>query len=165
MSTTVEHLISSYENGKLTRRGLISSLSALVMASSVTAETQPSQIPVRALDHVTLLVSDIDRSVKFYQRLFDMPIMSRLGPTVNLSAGSSCLGLQPSDDQGARIGHYCLGVRGLDYQQTLTKLADEGIRGTLVDQEVPLLFFTDPDGILVQLQEEGYCRNLGGRSR
>ena len=93
MSAAVERLVSRYEGGKMTRRDLVRALSALVVASGATPKAQPSRIPVRALDHVTLMVSDTDRSVAFYQRVFEMPVMSRLGPTVNLAAGSSCLGL------------------------------------------------------------------------
>ena len=51
--------------------------------------------------------------------------------------------------------------RGLT-TRILTKLADHGVRGTVIDEETPLLFFTDPDGILVQLQDEHYCNDLGG---
>ena len=162
MSAAVERLVSRHEGGQMTRRDLVRALSALVVASSATPKAQPSRIPVRALDHVTLMVSDIDRTVEFYQRVFEMPVMSRLGPTVNLAAGSSCLGLQPADRQAPRIGHYCLGVEGLDHERILTKLADHGVRGTVIDEETPLLFFTDPDGILVQLQDEHYCNDLGG---
>ena len=162
MSAAVERLVSRYEGGQMTRRDLVRALSALVVASSATPKAQPSRIPVRALDHVTLMVSDIDRTVEFYQRVFEMPVMSRLGPTVNLAAGSSCLGFQPADRQDSRIGHYCLGVEGLDHERILTRLADHGVRGTVVDEETPLLFFTDPDGILVQLQDEHYCNDLGG---
>ena len=130
MSAAVERLVSRYEGGQMTRRDLVRALSALVVASSATPKAQPSRIPVRALDHVTLMVSDIDRTVEFYQRVFEMPVMSRLGPTVNLAAGSSCLGLQPADRQAPRIGHYCLGVEGLDHERILTKLADHGVSPT-----------------------------------
>ena len=41
------------------------------------------------------------------------------------------------------------------------KLADHGVRGTVNDAEPPILVFTDPDGIVVQLQDENYCRDLG----
>ena len=161
MSVAVECLVSRYEDGKMTRRDLVRALSALVVASSAVPKAQSSRIPVRTLDHVTLLVSDIERSIEFYQRVFEMPVMSRLGPTVNLTAGSSCLGLQPANNQEPRIGHYCLGIEGFDHEQILTRLGDHGVRGTVVDEETPLLFFTDPDGITVQLQDQHYCNDLG----
>ena len=161
MNATVERLVSRYEDGKLSRRNLVQALSALVVGWSATPKAQSSRIPVRALDHVTLNVSDIDQSVEFYQRVFEMPVMSRLGPDVNLAAGSSCLGLHQVDDQDPHIGHYCLGVEGFDHEQILKRLADHGVRGTVNDAEPPILVFTDPDGIIVQLQDENYCRDLG----
>ena len=85
----------------------------------------------------------------------------RLGPDVNLAAGSSCLGLHQIENQDPQIGHYCLGVEGFDHEQILQKLADHGVRGTVNDAEPPILVFTDPDGIVVQLQDENYCRDLG----
>ena len=161
MSAAVERLVSRYEDGQMTRRDLVRALSALVVGWSTAAKAQPSRIPVRALDHVTLNVSDIDQSVEFYQRVFEMPVMSRLGPDVNLAAGSSCLGLHQIENQDPQIGHYCLGVEGFDHEQILQKLADHGVRGTVNDAEPPILVFTDPDGIVVQLQDENYCRDLG----
>lgn len=162
MSAAVERLVSRYEDGKMTRRDLVQALSVLVVGWSATPTAQLSRIPVRALDHVTLNVSDVDRSVEFYQRVFEMPVMSRLGPDVNLAAGSSCLGLHQVGDQDPHINHYCLGIEGFDPAQILKRLADHGVRGSVNDDETPILVFTDPDGILVQLQDENYCRSLGG---
>ena len=165
MSAAVERLVSRYEDGKMTRRDLVQALSVLVVGWTATPTAQPSRIPVRTLDHVTLNVSDIDQSVEFYQRVFEMPVMSRLGPDVNLAAGPSCLGLHQVDNQDPHIGHYCLGIEGFDPEQTLKRLADHGVRGRVNDEETPILVFTDPDGIIVQLQDENYCSALGGLER
>ncbi len=80
MGEMIEQLVRRYEGGKLTRRELVLSLSALLLARPE-ASAQPSAppIPVSTLNHVTLVVSDVQRSVEFYQRVFGMPLVTTQG--------------------------------------------------------------------------------------
>lgn len=77
MSEIIERLVQNYEGGQISRRDLIVSLSALMMTmakSSVSAQpSSPAPIKVSTLNHVTLSVSDVGRSVEFYQQVFGMP--------------------------------------------------------------------------------------------
>ena len=43
---------------------------------------------MKALNHFTLAVSDVKRSLDFYQGLFGMPIQARQGSTVLLRMGN-----------------------------------------------------------------------------
>src|SRR5438552_18966233 len=71
------------------RRQFLLSLPALVFAPKMMAQTSTAPIRVRGLNHVTLTVSDIRRSLDFYQALFGMPVQARQGPTtVSLRIGS-----------------------------------------------------------------------------
>ena len=71
---------------QITRRHVLRSLPALVAASGVMAQSNKPIIRVRALNHMTLYVSDPKRSLEFYQGLFGMPIQARQG-----TAGSGLL--------------------------------------------------------------------------
>src|ERR1017187_9867925 len=46
-------------------------------------------IPVRRLNHAVLYVSDLDRSVEFYERLFGFKVIARQGPMAFLRAKGS----------------------------------------------------------------------------
>src|ERR1700730_6200604 len=48
-----------------------------------------SMIPVRRLNHAVLYVSDLERSVDFYQRLFGFEVIAREGPMAFLRARGS----------------------------------------------------------------------------
>jgi catechol 2,3-dioxygenase-like lactoylglutathione lyase family enzyme len=43
-------------------------------------------IPVSTLNHVTLTVSDVQRSVEFYQRVLGMPFVTLVAPVQASSA-------------------------------------------------------------------------------
>src|SRR5687767_9958662 len=73
----------------LDRRSFLAVLPALAMTPRVLAQT-PARPPFRVngLSQVTLTVSDVARSLQFYQGLFGMPIQARQGSTVLLRIGS-----------------------------------------------------------------------------
>src|SRR3954463_2638163 len=70
------------------RRQLLLSLPALTAATRLLGQTAKPTIQVKALNQFTLLVSDVKRSVDFYQGLFGMPIQTRQGDTVLLRIGN-----------------------------------------------------------------------------
>src|SRR2546428_480279 len=65
----------------ISRRRLLRSLPALVMAPRAFVQTANPPIRARGINHVTLDVSDVKRSVDFYQGLFGMPVINRQGAT------------------------------------------------------------------------------------
>ena len=96
----------------LSRRELLVSLPALVLAPRFYAQSSKPQIAVKGINHVTLQVSDLKRSVDFYQGLFGTPVISRQGTTeLNLQIGNGpqFLGLA-SARSSPNINHICLAV-------------------------------------------------------
>src|SRR2546428_951114 len=71
----------------ISRRELLLSLPALTIAPRAFAQAGSAPIRVRGINHVALSVSDVKRSVDFYQGLFGMPVLSRQDPTTNLRIG------------------------------------------------------------------------------
>jgi catechol-2,3-dioxygenase len=65
----------------ISRRRLLLSLPALMMAPRAFVQTANPPIRARGINHVTLDVSDVKRSVDFYQGLFGMPVINRQGTT------------------------------------------------------------------------------------
>src|SRR5437773_11999787 len=102
---------------EITRRQMLFSLPALAMAPRLFAQANNPLIRVRGINHVTLQVSDLKRSVDFYQGLFGMPVISRQGTTtVNLRVGDGpqFLGLSSARSNAPNINHICLAVENFD---------------------------------------------------
>jgi catechol 2,3-dioxygenase-like lactoylglutathione lyase family enzyme len=174
----------------LTRRQLLLSLPALALARRAYAQAA-APIRVRGINHVTLSVSDVKRSVDFYQGLFGMPVISRQGTTANLriGAGPQFLGVSSAGSTPPNINHLCLGVDDFNVDRIAAVLSQRGIAKTEVagnagggglggspmrmrvrtrgpeagggKDGTPELYFSDPDGVVIQLQDPRYCGGGG----
>ena len=158
MVMDLEALLGQYEAGQMTRRELLGSLSAILVAGCVSPAPEARIGPAEQLNHVTLFVRDVDASRQFYQDLFGMPVLTYQTPGVNLRAGAGFIGLYPADsDEATRIHHLCLGLDGFDADTTLEKLLAQGLEASIrLRGDTKELYFTDPDGIVVQLQDVRY---------
>src|ERR1700693_432548 len=88
MSEMIEKLLSRYEGGRLPRRELVATLTALAVAPArLVAQGAPAAVPIRSLNHVSIEVKDVERSVEFYQRVFGLKVKSREGTPGNPTAG------------------------------------------------------------------------------
>jgi catechol 2,3-dioxygenase-like lactoylglutathione lyase family enzyme len=190
MHATFDRLMDSYESGRISRR-LLLSLPLLMTAPPVFAQAENSPIRVRGINHVTLSVSDVKRSVDFYQGLFGMAVTSRQGMTTNLQigAGPQFLGVSAAGSNPPAINHLCLGVDDFNLDRITGILTRRGITNTDVPGNAgggglgggpmrmrvrtrgpeaggdkggtPELYFSDPDGIVMQLQDPRYCGGGG----
>src|SRR4051812_9467098 len=87
MDTRVATLVEQFERGGLNRRQLIKALSMLVAASGTTAAGQPASLQGARIDHVSVLVSDMQRSAAFYQTVFGLKPISEDKPNQILRLG------------------------------------------------------------------------------
>ena len=173
----IEDLLTGYEQGTIERRDFVRSLSALLLSPMVAAE-QSTAIAVGSLNHVSISVANVDRSVDFYQTLFGMRVISREGTAGNPTAGSGNTGLVVNLAPGAgpefigiykaeptgHIGHFCLGVQNFNADQALKALQERGINARMRTRgESKEIFLTDPDNVLVQLTDVSYCGGSGVR--
>ena len=165
----------------ITRRTLLASLSAAA-ASRVAGQSGAAPLAARKLNQMTLAVSDIQRSLDFYQGLFGMPVQGRQGDTVLLrvGAGPQFLALRPAEGNGKPgYSHFGIGVNGFNAERALAVLTEHGV--TRSDEAAPMsarirlrgseeggaregtpeLFLHDPSGITVQLQDISYCGGAG----
>ena len=135
-----------------------------------------SLLVVRDYQSFTLRVSSPEQSGAFYQALFGMPITGRQGRVSMLGIGSGTQHLVIDGGEGAgsapRTAHASLVMDGFDLAKVEKTLSDFGVKpggdaaspGPLVSyvrmrnddpggakRSTPELFFTDPDGIPIQL--------------
>ena len=162
MSTAIESLLTRYEKGTLTRRELVLSLMALA-AAPLPGFAQGPVLRASTLNHVSLVVSDLERSVSFYQRAFGLGIKSRQTGGVNLGVGDAFVGVyQGGPGALPRIDHLCLGFEGFDAGRAAAALAVGGVETeSRVRDGVTQLYCADPDGLRVQLQDVSFCGGLG----
>jgi catechol 2,3-dioxygenase-like lactoylglutathione lyase family enzyme len=176
MMRAIDDLLTGYEQGKIGRRDLVRSLSALMLSPLAAAgQSATAPIAVRSLNHASISVANVDRSVEFYQKHFGMRVISREGTAgnpvagggntvvVNLAPGPGAefIGIYKAEPAG-HIGHFCLGVQNFNADQVLKTLQDRGVNARMRTRgESKEIFLTDPDNVQVQLTDVTYCGGSG----
>ncbi len=181
MDAIVENLLGGYETGRISRRDLVATLSALVMGSAATANAQSSApFPARSLNHVTVYVSNTERSIEFYTKMFGLSVLTKQhgGGTavLPLAASGNYLILHGPEVLPSRQGrtitphfnHICFGIDSFEPAAAKEKLEAMGHRVTLnmrpAEESVPPgkggpaaeLLFRDPDNLLIQISDVRY---------
>jgi catechol 2,3-dioxygenase-like lactoylglutathione lyase family enzyme len=158
----VEELVDRFVAGRLTRRELIASVGTLVAGAARTADAQTMAAQGKTLNHVSLAVSDVERSAAFYSKILDLRVVSRPGNGgINLGLGPSFLGVYKLANPGT-VNHCCIGVDEYDPERIAAKLQEQGVRATIDRNPAnrtsggDQLYFIDPDGLRVQLAANGY---------
>ena len=150
MKSTISKRLGAYENGKLSRRDLVQGL-ALLAASSGAASAAGFQ--GNTVNHVSLQVSDLQKSTDFYQRVFGATIHKREGNT-QVFFGKSFFVLRPGKPAG-RVDHVAIGVDNFNEQSLTADLKARGatpIPSTTANKALGLGFHVvDPDGFPLQM--------------
>jgi catechol 2,3-dioxygenase-like lactoylglutathione lyase family enzyme len=162
VTQAVESLLTHYERGRLSRRELVAMLAALAAAPR-TATAQPAALRAATLNHASLIVSDLDRSVAFYQRSFGLSVKSTQQGGVNLAVGDAFLGIyQGGANAVPHINHLCFGIRDFDPAATVAALEAQGLPAESRARDgVTQVYTADPDNLRIQLQDVSFCGGLG----
>jgi catechol 2,3-dioxygenase-like lactoylglutathione lyase family enzyme len=116
-----------------------------------------------APDHVVLHVSDLDRSVEHYKKLFGPVVRTKQvsrtkkPERVWFGAARTKLGLElVASGEKPGIHHVCVRVAGFDKKSAMERLKRAGIESSI--QNTPgdegLVRFRDPNGIVMELKGE-----------
>ncbi len=107
-----------------------------------------------SMNHVTLAVSDVQRSKEYYARVLGIDEVSTQKNGINLGMGDSFLGLY---DMGENTGihHFCVGLDSYSVDSAAQRLRELGIE-PYVREDKPEVYFQDPDGITLQLEDKRY---------
>ncbi len=152
MKVMISELLNRFERGALTRRELIQGLTILTGASATasTAQSQDVGIQVAKIDHVSIQVSDLPRSIAFYQRMFELPIVSENRPEeiVRLGIGKTLVSLHHKNPTGL-VDHFAIAIENFDEDSVTRELR---ARGANPERNIDAgLHITDPEGIRVQV--------------
>jgi catechol 2,3-dioxygenase-like lactoylglutathione lyase family enzyme len=146
MINTISRLLETYEKGKISRRKLVQGL-ALLAAGSGAAEAAGFQ--GNRVNHVSLQVSNLQRSTDFYQRVFGCTVNKRDGNN-QLVFGKDFLVLREGKP-AAKVDHFAIGVDNFNKDSVTADLKTRG--ATPIDQQGGGFGFhvLDPDGFPVQI--------------
>ena len=122
---------------------------------------------LKALDHVGLKVTDLDRSLHFYQRL-GLKVLRTKGPNADgsrfavIQVGDQELNVScrpeyvsPGKDHAVGIDRFCFQVDAASIDELVADLRKAGIAvvsGPLERRDSTAFILHDPDGIHVELQ-------------
>lgn len=166
MSASIDVLVQQFESRQISRRELVASLTAIVAGATSAPSAQtaaPAMVAqARTLNHVSLAVTDVEKSADFYMKLLGLNVVSRPGNGgINLGLGGSFFGLYKLANPGT-VNHFCIGVDNFDPDAIAAKLTAQGITAR-VDRNPAnrtsggdQLYFMGPDKTNVQLGANGY---------
>ena len=166
---------------QVTRRGfgLLVGAAATAAASSAFGQTpgaasaQPV-IPAHTFNHIAMRVSDVQRAVDWYQRMFGLPAQFREEPpgrrvaVLRIGDGAEFLELAPvAPGEPPAYLHLGFGVQDFDPSAIRRALSAQGLAGEWRSREaaggdVEELVVRDPDGLRIQVQDARYTGG-GGR--
>ncbi len=152
MTTVVSRLLNRYERGTVTRRELIAALAALAAGTPTEAA---AGVKVSRIDHVSLQVSDLQRSRDFYANVFTTSVNRNPRPDneVRLDLGDNANLVLRRGGEPGQVNHLGLRVEGFDRASLVQQLRGAGI--TPVDEPNVAgtvgFHVVDPDGFKVQL--------------
>ena len=171
----------------ITRRDLLLSIPALALAPRLLGQAKPA-IAVKGLNYFVLSVSDMKRSIDFYQGLFGMPVQARQGDNVllRIGKGPQFLMLTPAGSNppsivprlGLKVDNFNADrIVGMLEPHGVTRAAagDPGLTGGAMKVRVsrrgpdkggaadgtPELFLGDPDDFVLQIQDVSYAGGAG----
>ena len=155
MERVIGELVERFERGGLTRRQLIEGLAALVAASgAMPAAAQAPGLQATGVNHTSVLVTDLPRSIDFYGRVFGLRTVSEDKPNkiVRLGTGSGIGSTIVSLRQQAPAGtidHFAISVQDFNRQRVTDALKPHGV-ATAENVEYGF-YIKDPDGAVVQI--------------
>ena len=154
------------------------------------AEPSPSGAPMNltAISHLTVNVPSPDATNAFYRRVFGLDVQAyqAASPLLGVGPGPDFLMFIAAGGRGAgagvaRVNHACFSMPGFEVAAVQGALERHGIRprpeggsGPLLHwismrmpnrggapEGTPELYFSDPDGLSIQLQDSAYCGGGG----
>jgi catechol 2,3-dioxygenase-like lactoylglutathione lyase family enzyme len=150
MESIISDLVNRFEQGSLNRRELVQGLAMLAASGTCASAQQDIAFNTATIDHVSMQVVDLQRSVDFYQKLFGFSVVSqdqRLG-IIRLGNGRTLVSFYHQSPAGI-VDHFAIGVPGFSKESAARYLTARGM--TPLDDPYAGLHVKDPDGVNVQI--------------
>ena len=152
MEAIISDLVNRFEKGALSRRGLIRGLAMLTAAGGAAslAQGQGAGLKGTKIDHISIQVTDLARSVAFYEKTFGLTILSEDKPNeiARLGAGKIIVSLHHKSPTGL-VDHFAIGVENFNKESVTKQLKDLGL--TPEENLDAGFHIKDPEGMSVQI--------------
>jgi catechol 2,3-dioxygenase-like lactoylglutathione lyase family enzyme len=151
MHAVIDELVSGFDQGTLSRRQLIQGLTVLAAAGGA-APGWAQTTPFRAtrIDHISIQVTDMARSVAFYEKIFGLKILGedKENEIVRMGVTRIIVSLHRKPPVGI-VDHYAIAIDDFDREAVTAELAKQGL---VAEQNLDYGFYVrDPEGIPVQI--------------
>jgi len=144
-------LVTRFEKGTLTRRELIRGLAMLAAAGgTAAAAAEEAGFKGAKIDHVSIQVNNLQRSIDFYQKMFGFSVVSQDKPNeiVRLGITKTLVSLHHKNPTGI-VDHFAIGVEQFN-KESVTR--DLKLRGATPEENIDAGFhIKDPEGLNVQI--------------
>lgn len=152
MESIISGLVHRYEQGTVSRRELIRTLSVFAAAGGAASAVQAQEAPFTStrIDHISIQVTDLPRSIDFYRKVFGLSIINedRGNQIVRMGTTRIIVSLHAKAPTGI-VDHYAIAIDGFDRESTARTLTQLGLTS---EQNLDFGFHVrDPEGIPVQI--------------
>jgi catechol 2,3-dioxygenase-like lactoylglutathione lyase family enzyme len=151
MSSVIDDLVEHFDNGTLSRRQLVQGLTALAAAgSALPAVAQTTPFSSTRIDHISIQVTDMARSIAFYEKIFGLKILGedKENEIVRMGVTRIIVSLHRKPPVGI-VDHFAIAIDDFDREAVTAELATHGLTA---EQNLDYGFYVrDPEGIPVQI--------------
>jgi catechol 2,3-dioxygenase-like lactoylglutathione lyase family enzyme len=150
MEKIISDLLGRFEKGSLSRRDLVRGLAMLAASGTVAGAQEGIDFKTADIDHVSIQVADLQRSIDFYQKMFGFTVVSEDKPRqiVRLGNTRALVSLNREGPSGI-VDHFAIGVPRFTKEAAASYVKQRG--ATPLDDPFAGLHVKDPDGINVQI--------------
>jgi catechol 2,3-dioxygenase-like lactoylglutathione lyase family enzyme len=150
MESIISNLLSRFEKGSLSRRDLVRGLAMLAASGTAGAAQEDIDFKSADIDHVSIQVADLHRSVEFYQKMFGFSVISQDSPhgIIRLGTTRTLVSLNHQTPAGI-VDHFAIGIPRFSKESAARYLTQHGENPE--DDPYAGLHVKDPDGINVQI--------------
>jgi catechol 2,3-dioxygenase-like lactoylglutathione lyase family enzyme len=151
MHAVIDELVARFDQGTLSRRQLMQGLAVLAAAGGAapaTAQTTPFRST--RIDHISVQVTDMARSVSFYENIFGLKILGedKENEIVRMGVTRIIVSLHRKPPVGI-VDHFAIAIDDFDREAVTAELAKHGLKA---EQNLDYGFYVrDPEGIPVQI--------------
>ena len=151
MNAVIDDLVARFDRGTLSRRHLIQGLTALAAAGgALTAAGQTTPFRSTRIDHISIQVTDMARSVEFYEKIFGLKVLNedKENEIVRMGVTRIIVSLHRKPPVGI-VDHFAIAIDDFDREAVTAELAKHGLTA---EQNLDYGFFVrDPEGVPVQI--------------
>jgi glyoxylase I family protein len=152
MESIISNLLTRFEKGSLSRRKLVQGLALLAASGTATTAQEDIDFTGADIDHVSIHVANMQRSVDFYQRMFGFSVVSQDQPGGIVRLGNTKVLVSLNNGSPAGIvDHFAIGIPRFSRESAARYLTQRG--ATPLQGDYAGLHIKDPDGINVQISQ------------